>query len=162
MKAPAGGAGGHLTPRFVRAGATTAVGAGFEAGTTSNTRRRGNPEDDDGGGTASRRLLVGSCGRGLGCVGVTRLLVVEDCGANVPRQTLACEEEEHAAGASATAAVATHEAASLFDLLRLAEEGEARLVAQVVDDSLDLRERTFIRFPEGLRNCVDSLITSHG
>jgi len=75
---------------------------------------------------------------------------------------LACEKEKYSACASTAAAVAAHEAASFFDLLRLAEEREARLFAQVVYDSFDLRERTFIRFPEGFSNCVDSLITSHG
>lgn len=114
--------------------------------------------------TASRGLLVVGyhCGCGLGGVGVARLLVVEDRGANVPRQTLACEKEKYSAGTSATAAVASHEAARFFDLLRLSEESEARLFAQVVYDSFDLRERTFVCFPEGFSNCVDSLITSHG
>src|SRR4051812_7911636 len=50
MKLPSGGAGGHSPRGSWRGVLTTTEGAGFDAGTTSNTRRRGRPDEDEGGG----------------------------------------------------------------------------------------------------------------
>jgi len=66
------------------------------------SRRRRRP------GRAATGRRLGNGRRRLGCIRVARLLVVEDRGANVTGQTLACEEEKYSACTSATASVAAH------------------------------------------------------